>query len=308
MLGIRRTPRDGNCNVRWSIWSTAIAVKSHKVQAPRCLITATVASLLASCTHAQIEVVQIGNTAREVQTKVLACRSKIDANPQYAFIYRKLGVATSQDPAREPAQTQLADNEKVSDDAVALGLNWYAEAQTCDVEMIESLSGVAPELRPVFISSQREITDIINEIVATRPTYGHVNQRILDLKRHQKEALNQAVQQIKARLAAEHAQELEDRQVVAEQLAQLALDVATTLATRQVNLIRTQRAFAAAYPHYQLQRIRVVKCNPVARASDAAIATIKGRYAALGLSGSTMEAQAIADAQSRSVAISCQLV
>ena len=95
---------------------------------------------------------------------------------------------------------------------------------------------------------------------------------------------------------------------MAEQLAQLALDVATTLATRQVNLIRTQRAFAAAYPHYQMQRIRVVKCNPVAGASNAAIATVKGRYAALGLSGSTMEAQAIADAQNRSVAISCQLV
>src|SRR6516162_1933307 len=75
------------------------------------------------------------------------------------------------------------------------------------------------------------------------------------------------------------------KQVVAEELAQLALDVATTLATRQVNLIRTQRAFAAAHPCYQLQQIKVVKCNPVTGATNAAIATIKGSYAVLGLSG-----------------------
>jgi hypothetical protein len=101
------------------------------------------------------------------------------------------------------------------------------------------------------------------------------------------------------------------KQVVAEELAQLALDVATTLATRQVNLIRTQRAFAAAHPCYQLQQIKVVKCNTVAGgagASSEAIATIKSRYGALGLSGSTMEADAIANLQNRSMRISCQLV
>jgi hypothetical protein len=70
------------------------------------------------------------NVAREVLNKNLACLSKIEAKPQYAFLYRKLGVATAQDPTREPAQAQLADPEKVSDDTVALGLNWYAEAQT----------------------------------------------------------------------------------------------------------------------------------------------------------------------------------
>jgi hypothetical protein len=138
-------------------------------------------------------------------------------------------------------------------DTIAFGLNWYAEAQTCDVEGIESLSSVGPELRPVFVASQREITDIINETAATKPTYGHINKRIRDLKLHQKETANQAVQQIKRRFATKHEQKLEDRQVAAEQLAQLVLDVATTPATRQVNLIPTQRAFAAAHPRYQLQ-------------------------------------------------------
>jgi hypothetical protein len=181
----------------------------------------------------------------------------------------------------------------------------------CDVEGIEMLSRAAPELGPVFIGSQGEIADIINEIVATKPTYGHVNQRILDLKRHQTEAANQAAQKIKTRLSAEHAQELAERQAVTEQLAQLALDVATTLATRQVNLIRTQRTFAAAHPHYELQQIRVVRCNTVAGSAtelNAAVASIKGRYASLGMSGSSAEALAIANAQTRSVTISCQLV
>ena len=128
----------------------------------RCFVAAIAAILLASCaTHAQIEAVAIMSTAREVQKKVLACTSKIETKPEYAFIYKKLGVGTAQDPMREPTQAQLADTEKVSDEAVALGLNWYAEAQTCTVEGIEALSGVAPEFGPIFIDYYNEVTDII---------------------------------------------------------------------------------------------------------------------------------------------------
>ncbi|MGA8697506.1 MAG: hypothetical protein WB689_27465 [Xanthobacteraceae bacterium] len=275
----------------------------------RVLLAGMATALLASCaTRAQIEAYGIANTARDVQKKVLGCFAKIEAKPEYALLYKKVAFSTIQDPDRMPSQAQLADAEKVSDDAVALGLNFYAEAQDCNIEGIESLSGVAPEFWPLFIDFQRNRIDLINEIVATKPSYGHINERLRDFKLREREAAIQAAQAIKIRLVAQHELELEDRQVVAEQVAQLALDVATTLATRQVNLIRTQRAFAAAYPRYQLQKIRVVKCNPVAGATNAAIATIKARYAALGLSGSTMEAQAIADAQNRSVAISCQLV
>lgn len=287
-------------------------MKSSKTQVLRRLLAVPVAAFLVSCaTHAQRETLEILNSARDVENKSLACVSKLEAEPQYAFLYRKLGIATAEDPAREPTQAQLADPEKISDDAVALGLNWYAEAQTCSVEGIETLSRVAPEFGPVFIANQQEITDIINEIAATKPTYGRVNQRILDLRRHEKEEAKQAAQQLKTRLAAEHAQELQDRQDVAEQMAQLALDVANTLATRQVNLIRTQREFAATNPHYQLQKIRVVKCNTASSSPTAlndTIAAIKGRYASLGMSGSSGEASEIASAQIRSVAISCQLV
>jgi hypothetical protein len=133
-------------------------------------MAATVTSLLTSCaSRAQLEAVEILNNAREVQKKSLACVSKIEAEPQYAFLYRKLGIATAEDPTREPTQAQLADPEKVSDDAIALGLNWYAEIQTCSVEGIETLSRAAPEFGPVFIANQQEITDIINEIAATKP-------------------------------------------------------------------------------------------------------------------------------------------
>jgi hypothetical protein len=92
-------------------------VKTYTAQMLRCLIAAITVASLASCTQAQIEAVRIANTAGEVRNKLLACRSKIDASPQYSFIYKKLGVATAQDPMRMKTQAPLADPERVSDDA-----------------------------------------------------------------------------------------------------------------------------------------------------------------------------------------------
>jgi hypothetical protein len=237
------------------------------VEVHRCFVATLAAILLASCaTQAQIEASRIVNTARDVQKRVLACFAKIEAKPEYALLYKKVAFSTVQDPDKIPSQAQLADTEKVSDDVVALGLNFYAEAQDCNIEGIESLSSVAPEIRPVFIDFQRNRIDLINEIVATKPSYGHINERLRDFKLREREASIQAVQAIKNRLVAQNAQELEDRQVAMDEMVELATDVAATLATRQVHLIHTQRAFAVAHPHYQLQKIRVVKCNAIAGA------------------------------------------
>jgi hypothetical protein len=77
---------------------------------------------LAGCgTQAQIEAIKITSTAGDVYRKVLACSAEIEAVPQYARIYEKLGVATASDPQRVPSQAQLADQERISDD----DLHWH---------------------------------------------------------------------------------------------------------------------------------------------------------------------------------------
>lgn len=82
----------------------------------------------------------------------------------------------------------------------------------------------------------------------------------------------------------------------------------TSLAQQEASLAQQQQQLGAA-----LESPLVTGVLPpgqqqaVTNALNDAIATIKGRYASLGLSGSTMEADAIANAQNRSVEVAGQL-
>jgi hypothetical protein len=112
-----------------------------------------------------------------------------------------------------------------------------------------------------FAQSQSEITEIINEIVTVEPSYGHINQRIYTLKLHQKEGARQLAQKLRTRLAAAHQQELQERQAVAESVAELALNITLTLVSRQAVLVRSAQRFAVVYPSYQISKLQVIKCS-----------------------------------------------
>jgi hypothetical protein len=132
---------------------------------------------------------------------------------------------------------------------------------------MEPLYDVAPEFQVYFADNQREITDIVNDAVTTKPSYAHINERVLNLKLRQKETAKLTVQEIRTRLVAQNAQERQAQQEVAQQVVELALNAALSLATRQAVLVRSQRAFLIAHPHYEkIGRIKTIKCNSVGRA------------------------------------------
>jgi hypothetical protein len=234
------------------------------------LLTALAAfSVLAGCaTQAQIEAGKIVSTAREASDRTKACLSSTETKLQYARVYEKLGVAMAGDLTRMPSQAQMADPERISDDDIALGLRWYAETQECARTAIESFAAIDPELQTMYADSVRETTEIIDEIVTTKPTYGHVNQRLFSLKLHQKEAATQWAQNLRARLVEKHQQELEDRQ----QKVTAALN---SLANSQVRLSRSQIRFAATHPNYALGNIiKALNCNTIARAIVCVLKTL----------------------------------
>ena len=70
-------------------------------------------SLTACVTNAQREMEQIGQQIKDLMTQNMACLAPIEANPRYARIYEKLGVATTHDPGRMPSAAQLADSWNV---------------------------------------------------------------------------------------------------------------------------------------------------------------------------------------------------
>jgi osmotically-inducible protein OsmY len=228
---------------------------------PKAIAGVLISLAVGGCTRAQIEAAKIVKTGSEVLDTYRVCVAPMEANPEYAWIYEKLGVATNKDPDRMPSQMQMSDNTKISNEDIARGLNWYAKIQECSLPAIASLAEIDPGFQIAFAQSQSEITDIINEVVSVKPSYGHVNQRLYVLKLHQKDAAKQIAQSLRGRLAIAHQQELQQRQAVAQSVAELALDTLLTLATRQVVLIRSARQFAVVYPPYQISKLQAIKCS-----------------------------------------------
>jgi hypothetical protein len=279
-----------------------------------------VLAFIAGCTsQAQREALTIQTTARETLETLKVCIRPIETKPEYARLYEKIAAATTSDLHRLPSQAQLADAERPSDTDIALALTWYAEGQQCALPAIEALIKVVPEVEIPIADEQAEAADLINEVVTTRPTFGHINQRLYAFRLHQKEASARLAQNVRARLVSEHEQELQERQALAEGVAELAVDTLLILATRQANLAHAQLAFAKAHPTYRVVPIRTISCNPgiksaVSQGAAAAKAQIIQGYAARGQSTdprqNTMLAQELMAANNQaliaSVSAGCQ--
>jgi hypothetical protein len=242
------------------------------------LILVVACSALTGCvTQAQQEAERIGKITRDAYAQYTACRTPLDTNPRYARVYEKLGVATASQPNRAPSAVQLADSQIISDDDIALGLEWYAEGQACATPAIEALGRIDPEFQIFFADTQAEIADIINDLVSTRQTYGQVNARLLSLKARQRVAAGEMGNNLKARLQAQHQEEVAQQQEVAEQLVSaignIALALATRgrasiarLASRQSVLGRAQIHYASMHPRYVVvHRVRTTHCESIGR-------------------------------------------
>jgi hypothetical protein len=236
--------------------------------------TAIVAILLAPClsgcgaTQAQLQALQLAGTAKTTLASYKACLTPIEAKTEYAVIYEKIAVERTSAPAGTmPTDAQLNDQSRITESEVATGLRWYSEAQQCAIPAIEALAEIRPEFQEYFINNQREVTDLLNEIVTTKPTLGQINQKLLVLKTSQKAEASRIGQRLRAALLAEHEQELLQREEVTQQVLDASISLATSLATRQAVLIHSQRAFVARHPEFARDpNIRTVRCTTINKA------------------------------------------
>jgi hypothetical protein len=213
--------------------------------------------LSACATQAQMEMIRIAKTASDVFEKDKACLAAIESKPEYARVYEKLGMGLTIELNRMPSPEQMSDNERVTDKDIALGLSWYAETQDCTLPAINALASVDPEYQDFFAKYQNESADLIEEIVKTKPTFGYINQRLMAMKIETKEAGTGIAQNLKARLIAQHQEEVAD---VTENAVDV-LNLITALATKQSNLVRAQRKYSR-FQHATFKKVRVIKCNP----------------------------------------------
>ena len=234
----------------------------------RLIGTAVVATLLAPClvgcgaTQAQLHASQIVGTAKATLSSYKSCLAPIEAKPEYEVIYEKIAVdRTSVPTGAMPSDAQLNDQTRIAEREIAAGLRWYSEAQQCAIPAIEALAQINPEFQKYFIDNQRELTDLFNVIVTTKPTFGQINQKLFDLHTSQKAEASRMGQRLRAALLSEHEQELQQRAELAQDILDASISLAASLATRQAVLIRSQRTFVAHHPEFARDpNVRKVRC------------------------------------------------
>jgi hypothetical protein len=222
---------------------------------------------ITSCvtTPAEREAGRIQTLANDNFKQSKECRVAIQEKLEYANLYQKFGVTI----LSLPTSAQLEDDTKVTDEAIALGFDWYAEIENCDRADIERLGRIDPELGMIATNMSQRETEIVAMIVKSHPTYGEINKKILQIKNNYRAALAQWNQKLKVRLQQEQQQELEVRQeylaeigTVTEAVGNVALAGVAVLAHNQKLLAQLQLNYAAANPSYvPANLITVTNCR-----------------------------------------------
>jgi hypothetical protein len=151
---------------------------------------------------------------------------------------------------------KLQDEQHFSDDMLALGLDWYAENQQCDLITFEGFGRVSPELATLGVGWAQEIASIVNDAITNRPTYAALNRHLAALKEHERQDIRTWYAKTNARLAQQNAAEIQAQQEAfssaAMQALQFALDV---LVARQSALAAAQTNYVIVNPVYVPVRV-----------------------------------------------------
>lgn len=242
------------------------------------LLTASAFALVGCFTAAQREAMRIGSLAKDGWEQEKPCLKVIEGSPRYARVYQKLGVSTVDDPLRDPSPAQLADQEVIADEDIAMGLEWYAEFQSCELTALETLGRIDPELEIIYGDRQADTASLLNDVVSKRiQTYGVVNAQIALIKHKQRAAIQSWGRDLAARLSEQHQQELAEREETASELISVVGSIALAVATRgrasmarmahhQSALAHAQLVHARLIPRYTIvHRVRTIQCQGIGR-------------------------------------------
>ncbi|MDX8127509.1 hypothetical protein QLH52_09460 [Methylomonas sp. OY6] len=234
--------------------------KTIKILLALCLFSA-----IAGCStiKTQSERIRIGIKAKDVIEKAEACRAPIQKNPKFSRIYDKLAVAFGQ----MPSDTQLHDKEAMSESDIQLGIDWYGEYQYCMAKQIQDAGNVDPGYAIVLSHALKNQISLVNEVVSTRPTYGHVNNKILQMRNDLKIELKQWADDLERRLAQKEENDSDSAFIsevgrVSKKLAQSFFETVGEIAKAELELAQAIIVYSASQPTYIVTNpIRTTNCS-----------------------------------------------
>lgn len=230
--------------------------------------------LLGACatvTNSQRQQQALYERLKQASRASLTCFDRLAATPKYAQLYSKLALS------RAPATPgQLKDEQKISDDHLMLGLDWYAQNQVCDDLTLKGFAEIHPDLGAAAASWIQVRTQMLNDALTTRPTYGKLNADIEAHKAREGRDVQSWVNKVNAHFAQRHSAEMAQQERELQESKAKAWDVAETvmtvvftavavLAKQQAVLAQAQRNKAATMPTYIYQPIRQTSCVSYSR-------------------------------------------
>jgi len=209
---------------------------------------------LCGCTSMQQTRVGVVYDFMSEGRKTTPCYESIKNNPRYAELHQKLAV----DSGLAPTQEQLADPTIPTPEMIQLGMTWYAENESCNVNTLQIFSNMSPEFGTNVADWLTEVTEIMQDTMAGNRSYGYINNRIQHLYARKKEDTKQWI-----------INEANRRQNAIDQSNKQLTDVALTildtafqvLAARQNALAQTQQVYVVRVPVYQPTRITRTQCS-----------------------------------------------
>ncbi len=212
--------------------------------------------------HIRDQIVDAANKSKE-------CYARIKAQTIYAPVYEKIAVGS---PPVPPTPLQLNDTERVTDDMLQLGMRWYSESQMCDQQTVESYGRIDPDLGVYMVQAIARGATLYQEVLTNRPTYGYINQRLVQGRATAVARAKEWGAKLDARLRQQKAEqdaalEANKQQFMSalggatEIAANVFLTAVQVLADRQAALAQAQQQYVIVRTTYQPVHITKTSCR-----------------------------------------------
>lgn len=211
----------------------------------------------------QSERIRIALLAKDVIENAEACRSPIQNNPKFSRVYDKLAVAFGQ----YPSEAQLQDQEVISNSDIQLGIDWYGEYQYCMAKQIQDAGNVDPAYAIVLSHALKKQISLVNEIVSTHPTYGHINKEILKIRKDLQIEGKQWADDLERRLVQKEVDDtngafMSEVGRVSKNSAQSFFEMVGEIAKVEIELAQAVVIYSASQPTYIITNpIRTTDCS-----------------------------------------------
>lgn len=136
---------------------------------------------------------------------------------------------------------------------------------------LKGFAEVSPELGVAAASWIQARTQMLNDVLTNRPTYGRLNAEVEAHKARERKDVQSWAVKVNAQFAQQHSAEVAEQERQSQQAKAAAWNAAETvmtgvfaavavLATQQAALAQAQRNYAATRPTYLYQPIRQTSC------------------------------------------------